>query len=106
MQAVEVYREISKLSQGMLEFARQEQWDDLLEFEKKRAESMAKLIPLVGDEPAGNAAQSEEMILLIRQIQAFDEETASLTRAWMSELGSVLNSLDSSKKLQQAYKEQ
>jgi len=111
MLVVEVYREINKLSHEMLEFARQEQWEDLLETERKRAELIRKL-PVFGDDGletgklASDEVQREELILLIKQIQSYDEETARCSRAWMNELGSVLDSMSSSMKLQQVYKTQ
>jgi len=106
MQVLEVYRYISNISQEMLEYARQEEWDELLAAEQKRAEAVAQLMSLMQDEVGMSEIQVDEITRLTKQVQFNDELTVGLTRAWTGELQEILRSISSSKVLQQAYKEQ
>lgn len=103
MSVTVTYRDAYQLTQEMLEYARQSLWEDLLDTEKKRAVVLSQLPSSLTETVLEDEVNTNEIKLLIQNIQACDEETTNLTRAWMDELGVILSSMDSQKKLQQVY---
>lgn len=99
---MEVYGRLWTLTRSMLDAARNNAWDDLVEIEKKRAELLDELAKSdVSDitDLALNARKAE----LIRNILACDEETRILTESWMVELRQILDSIGTEKKLNDTY---
>lgn len=100
-QILSTYAAAWAATQHMLEAARAEEWDRLVALEQDRDGLMAAL-------QAQSAAsidpqKGREIAVLIRNILAADQQTQSLTRAWMDEINGVLNSVQVEKKLLKAY---
>ena len=96
------YEAAWQLTHRMVEAARNNDWDGLIEFEKERS-------VLIGQLMESDKNEISEFLLrqnkadVIRKILSADEEIATLTKAWMGEISEVLNSVNAGKKLEQAY---
>lgn len=96
------YAEIARLSAGMLDAARNGQWDDLGVLESLRAGQVAGLKDAIanGDTPRDIA---QEVAQLITKTMAADAETLSLAGEWKGELQELLSSIGTEKKLARTY---
>lgn len=96
------YDAIWRLTQKMLEAARQEEWDQLIELEQARA---AHIDAMMKQESEILWTQEEQFQKgeLIRKILAADEEIKTLTATWMGELQEMLGSIGTVKKLSKTY---
>ena len=86
----------------MLDAARGEDWDALLELSQERDALFAQLMqahPAAPTEPQ----QAAEMAARIRAILAADQQIQGLTRTWMDEINGVLSSVNVERKLLKAY---
>lgn len=99
---LERYDEMWRLSQQMLEFARQGDWDRLIELEQSRA-AIGESLAAREDESLWRPAEREKKRALIRSILDADTEIKALTQSWMGELQEILGSIDTEKKLHKAY---
>lgn len=100
-QILAVYGAAWSATQRMLEAARAEQWDTLIELEQSRDGLLAQVMqaPVIPADPQ----QAAETARLIRSILAADQQIQGLTRAWMDEINGVLGSVQAEKKLLKAY---
>lgn len=89
-------------ARAMLMAAREERWDDLIALDAERESCLARVVEadLVSTRPAEIEARNA----LIQSILECDEQTRALTRAWQSELGELLGSMDNERKLADAYR--
>ena len=96
------YDAIWRLTQKMLEAARQEEWDQLIELEQTRA---AHIDAMMKQENEGQWAREEQFQKgeLIRRILAADEEIKNLSVTRMGELQELLGSIGTEKKLSKIY---
>ena len=99
---VSTYSAAWALTQRMLEAARAEQWDALLELEQGRDVLLAQVMQAQAPAPS-DPKQAAETAVLIRNILAADQQIQGLTRAWMEEISGVLSSVQAEKKLLKAY---
>ena len=88
-------------SQTMLAAATEGRWDDLIELEVARRASVLEIAATQAAIP--DAALQERKKNLVRDILAADAQTKTLTEAWMSEIQSVLTSVQAERKLIRAY---
>lgn len=99
---LERYSEMLRLSQHMLELARQSDWDRLVEIGLARSAIADDLDKY--DVPNGwSRAELAKKAELIRSILAADDEIKILTQAWMGELKEILGSIGTEKKLNNTY---
>lgn len=89
-------------TQRMLEAARAEQWDALLELEQGRDGYLAQVMQAQAPAPS-DPKQAADIAVLIRNILSADQQIQGLTRAWMDEINGVLSSVQAEKKLLKAY---
>jgi flagellar protein FliT len=96
------YTEAWEMTRQMLEAARSEDWDGLLNLDQTRDQLFAGLMqaPPVAPE---NLQLADETATLIRNILAADQQIQSLSQAWMEEINGVLTSVNVEKKLLKAY---
>lgn len=99
---LQYYEAVALLSGQMLQAARQEQWDELVELEQKRVSVLSELRADAAKEaiPDEVAARVSE---LIKAILVADSETSLLALAWRGELQELLASMGTERKLFQAY---
>ena len=102
MSALQAYEAALELTERMLACARSAQWDRLVEHEKERG----RLLESIGrgdSEAPRDAAARERRRQILEQMIACDAEVATLTQDWMAELRQILNSVDTSQKLERTY---
>jgi len=95
------YGDMHRLTQQMLEAARQGDWDRLVILEASRAGIEQALRAAAEPSPAG-----ADGVALARTIQAIldaDSEIRTLAQAWMIELRKRAGSLETEQKLAKAY---
>ena len=88
-------------SQAMLAAASDGRWDDLIEQEAARRDSIVEATHTLA--PLSDQGLIERKQALIRQILVADEQIKTLTQAWMGELQGVLTSVQAERKLARAY---
>lgn len=96
------YTEAWEITRRMLEAARSEDWDELLNLDQVRDQLLAGLMqapPVVPE----NIQLADKTAALIRSILAADQQIQSLSQAWMEEINGVLASVNVEKKLLKAY---
>lgn len=99
-----LYTQILAASKRMLDLARAQEWDALVDQELDRREIVAKLRTTLEQKPTPHeVAEHTQSEALIREILAIDEETRNLAQSWMAELDQQLNSLGTSKRLRNTY---
>ena len=96
------YQAAWRLTHHMLEAARNNNWDGLIDLEKERRILITQVMESNKHAMAEQSSR-ESQAELIRKILAADEEIASLTKTWMAEVAEILNSVSAGKKLEQAY---
>jgi hypothetical protein len=101
-QILSTYAAAWAITQRMLAAARDEEWDALIEISQDRENLLAQLMQ-AQPAPPTDPRQAAEMASLIRSILAADQQIQTLSRAWMGEISSVLNSVQVERKLLKAY---
>lgn len=96
------YEAMAQLAGKMLEAARHEQWDELVEIEQQRATVLSELMAdaaqgAIPDEVADQVAR------LIGAILEADAEITPLAQAWQDELKGLLGSMGTERKLSHTY---
>jgi flagellar protein FliT len=105
-QILAAYSAAWNATQRMLQAARAEQWDALIELEQGRDGLLAQLMQAQAPtqtKASVDPQQAAETARLIRNILAADQQIQGLTRAWMDEINGVLGSVQAEKKLLKAY---
>lgn len=103
-QILSIYAAILAASRQMLDLAKEQNWDALVDLELERRQIVAKLRSTLEQSPAPlNGAEHSESEVLIRNILAIDEQTRNLAQSWMAELDQQLSSLGTSKRLRNTY---
>ncbi len=101
---LELYGNILAASQQMLTLAKAEEWDALVDKELERRQLVGNLRTALEETPepfdAPQRLRSED---LIKNILALDAETRTLAENWMAELDQRLNSVSTSRRLQNTY---
>lgn len=97
-----MYKNLGLLTQQMLDAARNDEWDVLIEAERKR-EAQVERIAAQDGLLAMTVAEQEKTSETIQNILIADEEIKALTATWMGELQEMLGSIGTEKKLQQTY---
>ncbi len=102
MQLLARYTDAWEMTRQMLEAARSERWDELLNLDQTRDQLFAGLMqaPPVAPE---NLQLADETASLIRSILSVDQQIQSLSQDWMEEINGVLTSVNVEKKLLKAY---
>lgn len=101
---LDLYGSILATSQQMLALAKAEEWDALVDKELERRQLVGNLrAALEGGPNPFDAAQRLRSEDLIKSILALDAETRSLAEGWMAELDQRLNSVSTSRRLQNTY---
>jgi flagellar protein FliT len=102
-QIIAHYESLSALTGQMREAAGHEQWDRLIELEKKRGRLIAAVKPLDAsvelDEPARRRKDQ-----LISEILAGDAEIRSLAQVWMGQLQLTMQSTFQQLRLLKEYR--
>lgn len=99
---IATYENLWLLTQQMLDAARNDEWDTLIDLEQKRG-------ALVGVMEAGNDLSNMTMVEqqqsgeIIQRILVADEEIRACAEVWMGELQEILGSISTEKKLHKAY---
>lgn len=101
-QVIANYESLSALTGQMLQAAKDEQWDQLVELENQSSNLIAAMKRLDA-EVALDAVAELRKKQLIQKILADHAEISTLTLAWISELGQITQSLHHEKRLQKAY---
>lgn len=96
------YAQLLRLSQQMLQLAKQAEWDRLVELEHDRA-AIADGLMKNESVAAWHDAAISRKAELIRSILETDNQIQSLTQNWMGELHEILGSIGTEKKLNKAY---
>ena len=102
MQLLARYTDAWEMTRQMLEAARSESWDELLNLDQTRDQLFAGLMQVSPVAPE-NLQLADETATLIRNILAADQQIQSLSQAWMEEINGVLTSVTVEKKLLKAY---
>jgi len=96
------YTDAWETTQQMLEAARSENWDELLNLDQARDQLFAGLMQASPVAPE-NLQLADETAVLIRSILSADQQILSLSQDWMEEINGVLTSVTVEKKLLKAY---
>ena len=96
------YKEMLKVSHGMLAAANEENWDRLIDLEMQRSGIVQKLQDS-GNLVPDDQKERESLISLIKEIQSCDEVVRPKIVAWMSELKGMFESLGNEVKLGKQY---
>lgn len=103
-QLLALYKQILAISQQMFALAQAGEWDELVDHELARRKIVGELRVALesGPNPLSDTerAQSETQI---REILALDAETRTLAEGWMRELDTRLQSVNTSRRLQNTY---
>ena len=102
MSALQAYEAALELTERMRVCARSAQWDRLVELETERG-SLLEAIGQDDRDPARDGAARDGKRRILERMIACDAEVATLTQDWMAELRQILNSVDTSQKLERTY---
>jgi flagellar protein FliT len=105
LQCVELipfYEAVAEKSLRMLDAARENQWDELIQIEQERSQVLQKLIAIDSID-LGEAQLNKRKMELLESILKYDAETQLLAKSWMDELRSMLSNANVEKKLGNAY---
>lgn len=96
------YEDLARLTDDMLACAKEERWEDLVKLEQERALIVDVLRQSVGlaQQPTHIAQQCE---MLISKILTQQAEISQLVGDWRAELGDVLRSFETGRKLSRTY---
>ncbi|HEY3325935.1 MAG TPA: flagellar protein FliT [Novimethylophilus sp.] len=99
---VQTYEAAARLSRQMLVAAQRGEWEVLIDLENQRASVLSNMM---AEKNRGAIPDSiaEQVLGLINSILAMDTETRALTVLWSGELHQLLGSIDTERKLSQAY---
>jgi len=102
LEILEVYEKVSLITSGMLQAARQEDWDLLqkLESDCSAHVSTLRLHDTSTDLPS---ELKQRKISIIKQILADDRAIRDLTEPWMQQLSKLMNSSRNSRQLSESY---
>lgn len=95
------YRAVLETTRQMLDAARAGDWEALVNLEVGRKAAIEAITAQSQGLDYGKLAAQKEAC--IRSILAADEEITRLTRAWMDEITDILASLQTQRRLAQAY---
>ena len=99
-----LYQKILDDSRTMLDMAKQEEWDALVDREMERRKQVVVLRTKLESQPeALSPAAMEQAQNLVKETLALDEETRRLVNVWMLELDQKLGSINTSRRLQNTY---
>ena len=99
-----LYKQILAASQQMLALAQAADWDALVDQELARREIVGELRGLLEGFPNPlSETERAHTETQIREILTVDAETRSLAERWMNELGTRLQSINTSRRLQNVY---
>lgn len=99
---LDLYEEIRALSGRMAETAQANDWDHLIELERRVAALRDTLMADAGSTPL-SGAENERKLGLIQQILADDAEIRRHTEPWMEHVRHFLGSQSRRRQVQQAY---
>jgi len=97
-----LYEDLWLLTRQMLNAARNDDWDALIEDEPKR-NALVERIRVQNASTNMNGGEQQKTGEIIRNILTADGEIKTLTEAWMGELQELLGSIGTEKKLSKAY---
>lgn len=98
-QSSEHIQEVLELSRSMLRFANAQDWDAFVQAEQKRRPLIERMF-----NPAPSTEESVAVLAeAIRTIQSLDEQTMSLGKAGLVELGKAMQQAGSGKQATRAY---
>ncbi len=99
-----LYQKILDDSRTMLDMAKQEEWDALVDREMERRKQVVVLRTKLESQPeALSPGAMEQAQNLVKETLALDEETRRLVNVWMLELDQKLGSINTSRRLQNTY---
>ena len=102
LEILEVYEKVSVITAGMLQAARQENWDLLEKLESDCSAEVSMLrLHDTNDELPSDLRQRK--ITIIKQILADDKAIRDLTEPWMQQLSKLMNSSRNSRQLSDSY---
>lgn len=101
-QMLAVYTTAWDFTQRMLDAARTEAWDQLIEIGQQRDAQLSMVMQAAMPAITENAVASQ-MDKLLRNILAADQQIQRLTRNWMDEIQGVMSSVQVEQKLLKAY---
>lgn len=96
------YESVARLSREMLQAARLEQWDELVDLERQRDLVLSELRLDVA-QAAIPAEVADLVAKLMAECLTEDEETIGLTQAWQVELQGLLGSVSTERRLLDTY---
>lgn len=99
---IEQYRRLLELSTRMLDLARAQEWEDLIQCEANYVVSLQRVRSL-DVEPPLNDAQREEKFTLLERILTQDAETRRVLESRRDELSHLIGSSRRQQALGQAY---
>lgn len=99
---VELYREMSALSLRMVDAARANDWDDLVELERRVA-ALRERVMRVDSNDALTPMEIEDKRGLIQQILENDAEIRRHTEPWMEQVRQYLGNASRRQRVEQAY---
>lgn len=102
-QVIQTYEALSALSGRMLEAARGQEWDRLVELEHECRQLVQALQQAAPE--ALDPRQRERKAQLIRKLLADDTEIRMLTVGWMAQLEQLLGANSRERALRRAYGE-
>ena len=99
---IALYEAMAGVTSAMLATARAEDWDVLVTLE---AACAAHVATLQRDEPLATLSpqQNERKAALVTQMLADDREIVRLAKAGMTQLSTIMNSVNTESKLAKAY---
>ena len=99
---IDLYENVAVITDKMLHAARQRDWELLCQLESNCSSTVAIIqknevpVPLTPE-------LKERKISMIKKILADDKEIRDITEPWMAELADLMQSNQTSRKLNQAY---
>lgn len=97
------YERALRLTESMLAAATKGAWDDLVQLEQQRAETIERIKQQDRDPAYGRDAAAHKHSIITAMLKA-DEQIQLLTQDWMQELRHVLSSLHTEQRLNRAYR--
>ena len=99
--ALNQYLRAQETTRAMLEAARNGDWEGLVNLEIERRATLDSLFEIAVN--FRDAGLQEEKDACIRDMLKLDDQIRALTEAWMAEMRETLASVQSQRKLTQAY---
>ncbi len=96
------YESIALHSKRMVEAARRSDWDEVVAIERACASLIGRL-RAGADQAALPEPHRRRKVELIRSILADDAEVRNLAQPWLADVGRVLKSANSQRRVEQAY---